>query len=93
MRIQPVKWLGVAEREAEKPATDQSSRAPGLNFNELIFWSEEMVMERGGKIESDRLISVGGVNDTDLSYFVFENSFGEWRGGAVQRIVLVFFQN
>ena len=36
-----------------------------------------MVMERGGKIESDRLISVGGVNDTDLLYFAVENSFAE----------------
>ncbi|KAK1135871.1 hypothetical protein K0M31_000443 [Melipona bicolor] len=54
MRIQPVKWLGVAERVAEKPVAGQSSRAPGLNFNELIFRSEKMAMKRGGKIESDR---------------------------------------
>ena len=43
--------------------------------------SEKMVMESGGKIECNKSISVGSVDDTDLSHFVFEDSSGVDEGG------------
>lgn len=81
MRIQPVKWLRLGEKgEVEKPRGPvfESFWTTKLRrtYSDSRKWNQWLRVKNG--VESDSSDGDGGVDDTDLSYFIFvEFSLGE----------------